>query len=102
MQGAHHSGGNTQKKIQHGSLTSFPCWNAHCLPGRASPQRAQAPKEGAGAKWRNRLCFCFVDIQKPLLKDEHHFKYPENVAIGPFSSRFQHFFLKKDVGGVLL
>lgn len=43
---------------------------------------------------RNRFCFRFVDAQKPLLKDEHHFKHPENVA-ARLSSMIQYFFPKK-------
>lgn len=58
--------------------------------------------DGATMRWRNRFCFCFVDARQPLLKDEHHFKYPENVAVGLFSSMSQLFFLKRGRGGVLL
>lgn len=49
------------------------------------PQRAQAPEDRDAATVSGgvgRFCLLFVDAQKPLLKDEHHFKYLENVAVG--------------------
>lgn len=58
--------------------------------------------DGATMRQRKRFCFLFVDARQPLLKDEHHFKYPENVAVGLFCSMSQHFFLKRGGGGVLL
>lgn len=73
-------------------------------PGRASPQRAQAPKDKDAATERGgvRFCFLFVDAQKALLKDEHHFKYLENVAVGCLVLCASIFFLKKGGGGMLL
>lgn len=40
------------------------------------------------ARRRNSVSFLFEDAQKLLLKDEHHFKYPENVAVELLSSMF--------------
>lgn len=51
-----------------------------CLAGHHLKE-LRLPKKSQGEVEKQAL-FPFVDARKPLLKDKHHFKYPQNVLAG--------------------